>query len=287
LNVRQLIPLLMLALAAAIAAPGDAWSQQRDSESELREMDRALQRDTDRSTPQAVGAMDPTSAQARLYQATSDQANAYMSACRARDAAGCVALSNLVLDSAKPLVLEGSSRTSIAADYLELACALDVAEGCLRAAGVIEGDAVLNTNPARLDLLLRRGCALRAVNACSLFGARHFEGAGGPDSPDEAIRYLELGCRGGDTAVCTPTAQMLVAGADGVAADPVRGAALYAVGCDGNDAVACYNLAIMQLRGRGIARDEEAGIAQLRRAHALDPELAPAADALRRRGLLQ
>jgi TPR repeat protein len=229
-------------------------------------------------------AVDPT--QSALYRTTVSLVEGLINQCRTGEATACMAVGDTVLDTTKPMVLEGESRPVVAAVYLEHACGLGLLDACTKAATVMADTASLKADTARFGGVLQRGCRLGGFSACSVYGAMYFEGAGGPPDAVTAIDFLARGCRGGDIAVCAGAAQLLVAGTDGLAADPVRGAGLYQAGCDGDDAVSCYNLAMMQVRGRGIPADEAAGIANLQRANTLDPDLAPAAQALRRRGLL-
>jgi TPR repeat protein len=225
--------------------------------------------------------------QTALWHSTVTEVETETGKCRNAEAQACVRVSEIVLDDSKPLVLTGDSRETIAAGFLEIACALGNLDGCVKGAAVFASIEALSSDRARFGTILQGGCRVGAFASCSVYGAQFFEGTGGPADAATAVDFLDRGCRGGDIAVCPATAQMLTAGTDGVTADPARGALLYRAACDGGDAVSCYNLAMMQLRGRGIETDEPAGIANLQRAHVLDPELAPAAQALRRRGLLQ
>lgn len=240
-----------------------------------------------RMTGGMLGSSSQSSAAGRLFMQTSAEASELIRACRSGTAAACMAVGDLTMDQSKPMVLNGHSRENAAFAYFGHACSTGHAESCARATGLISATASMRSHAYRYGPTLQRGCALDVFAACSLYGSLFFDEApGGPETVALAVDFLAHGCAGGDVGVCAPTAQMLVSGTEGVTVDPVRGASLYQSGCIAKDAVSCYNLAMMQLNGRGIAADEAEGLANLQRAHGLDPELAPASAALQRRGLL-
>jgi TPR repeat protein len=282
----KLVPLVALVICFAPSAP--AWAQAVPESNSVRQFETissAALRPPAMTEPHENIGGDPR--ESARWQEAIERTEALIATCQTGRATACVDLGDFVLDTARPMVLEGTSRPSVAVAFLEHACMLGQKEGCEKAADLISNTDSLKQDTTRFASVLQRGCQLGAFASCSVYGAQFFDGSGGPADAATAINFMVRGCTGGDIAVCAATAQMLTSGVDGVAADPTRAAQVYQAGCGGDDAVSCYNLAMMQLRGRGVPVDEAAGIVNLQRAHAIDPNLAPAANALRRRGLIQ
>lgn len=70
-----------------------------------------------------------------------------------------------------------------------------------------------------------------------------------------AEKELERLCAEGEPTACTAAGSMLIAGRDGMKAEPRRGAELVVRGCDGGDKVACLSAGFEYAKGELVPRD--------------------------------
>jgi TPR repeat protein len=181
-----------------------------------------------------------------------------------------------------------------AATLFARACALDVAEGCLRhGVALVQGSGVPADLAAGL-LQVQRGCDLGHIDACEYIAMNEDRGeeagaraarvadercrpgradacfAAGdlylreqvvPRDEKKAFRYLDRACKAGHVRACQGVARMYEKGV-GVRADPARALRLHRKHCDSGDLDSCCYLGLLAAEGRLVERAPEQALAR-------------------------
>ena len=144
-----------------------------------------------------------------------------------------------------------------AAEFYELACDGEHAEGCerLRILGFMyrDGDGVPQDSP-RAARLFKLACNGGDARACWLLAYMNEQGNGVPMDKELAAQMYERACKGGNAAGCWNLGYMYEDG-EGVPMDKERAAELYGQACDGGSAVGCLSLGFQYRDGEGVPQD--------------------------------
>jgi TPR repeat protein len=166
-------------------------------------------------------------------------------ACDGGDAAGCTALGALLVESSGAVGVPPSEARAIFAK----ACDGGDAMGCNNLANLYDDDGPAR-DPARARELYEKACELGSGMACSSLAKALQAGDGVPPDPAGAGRLfsrsraiLQANCQAQNPRACGQAGWLLERGLGGE--KDVAGALRdYEAGCDGNDGVSCYNLAL-------------------------------------------
>ena len=144
-----------------------------------------------------------------------------------------------------------------AAEFYELACDDEHAEGCkrLRMLGYMyrDGDGVPQDS-IRAAQLFELACNGGDAPACWLLASMDEQGNGVPLDRARAAELYQQACDGGYAFGCGKLGRMYHEG-EGVHLDRARAAELYQQACDGGDAAGCWSLGDMYENGEGLSMD--------------------------------
>jgi TPR repeat protein len=109
----------------------------------------------------------------------------------------------------------------------------------------------------RASLLHKRACDLGNGQSCSASAQLALSGVGGPKDVQGAMERYELGCERDDANACFNLGALLLTGEKkhGVKPDLERAAKLEEKGCNLGHPNACQFMAVMYLKGDGVEKD--------------------------------
>jgi TPR repeat protein len=145
--------------------------------------------------------------------------------------------------------------------FFQLACDGGLQVSC-RAGSELAGTAPVADGLG--DQPLARLCRGGDASACHNLGSAQQHGIGGTPDLSAAMAAYDAGCRLGMAQSCNSVAALAMQRGGDV--EKARAAKAFQASCDAKDPAGCANLALMKLRGDGVAKDLEGAALLHRRA---------------------
>ena len=185
--------------------------------------------------------------------------------CDAREGAACAALAARLGRRLDAPDAPAEFRLALAA------CDLDAAEGCARAASLLERAHGVQGDDARARTLAERACELGSARGCAAAAGLLRSGIGGAIDAERAAARLARACDLGDPMACRLRARRLrtdldAPDPDGARRSEARAVELARAGCDGGDPTDCRTLGLLHHAGVGVDKDAGRGAVLLDKA---------------------
>lgn len=218
------------------------------------------------------------------------------SACEQGDALSCLHLGRSLVSTTEPQ----SADPQQAARLFTRACHGNLGKACYELAQL---QLQLNQVPPQQAMAnLIKACQLRSPAGCGALAERQLQGRGVQKDITAALVNLEMACEGGQMSSCSQLAEVLVSpqapepnatralqlftqacqaddqaatachgrgkllydGSSGLARDLAAAAAAFERACEHEHEASCGMLGVMQARGHGMAKDQDAAKARVR-----------------------
>lgn len=136
-------------------------------------------------------------------------------------------------------------------------CELGLATGCMAGGGILTEGTLMAKDHARAAALFESACTQKHALGCFTAGMVHSEGRGVARSAELAATRFDQACGLGHATGCFNAGILLYRERGGRPGDNERAAQYFGRACDGQEAAGCLRLGIASLRGFGTRADAQ------------------------------